>query len=532
MTKTKRFKVTGACIPDKHWMADISGKITEVMHMVRAGDYFVINRPRQYGKTTLLFMLEKELLKTGEFLPLSISFEGIDTLTHKNQPMFISRFLGKLKQELNLMGKQELAAVIDKESTDNLDFYQLDLLLEKLNSINQTIVLMIDEVDKSSNNQLFLDFLAMLRDKYLAKDKGKAHTFHSVILAGVHDVKSLKSKIRPEDEQKFNSPWNIAADFEVDMALNTTEIASMLRQYAENKDNLRIDIPVIADWLFYYTSGYPFLVSYLCKQMDEKILPAQKEGSRELTVEHVREATAGLLKSSNTNFDSLIKNLENNPGLYDFVKSIAVEGESISYHVTDNLVSQAKTYGMIGEDRGICKIHNKIYEQLIHDHMMLKLLREKRADKISHYNIAGNFTRDDGSLDFEAVLVKFAQFMKEQYSEKDRDFLERNGRLVFQAFLKPIINGTGFDFKEAQISEERRLDITVTWGRFRYVMELKIWRGAKAHEKGLLQLVDYLERLNLRKGYLIIFDTGKNLSKIGTRETVTIAGKEIFTVRV
>lgn len=57
---------------------------------------------------------------------------------------------------------------------------------------DKKVILMIDEVDKSSNNQLFLSFLGMLRNKYLLRNAGKDRSFHSVILAGVHDVKSLK----------------------------------------------------------------------------------------------------------------------------------------------------------------------------------------------------------------------------------------------------------------------------------------------------------------------------------------------------
>ena len=60
------------------------------------------------------------------------------------------------------------------------------------------IVLIIDEVDKSSNNQLFIHFLAMLRNKYLESDLFK--TFHAVVLAGVHDVRTLKLKIRSDEE--------------------------------------------------------------------------------------------------------------------------------------------------------------------------------------------------------------------------------------------------------------------------------------------------------------------------------------------
>ena len=75
--------------------------------------------------------------------------------------------------------------------------------------------------------------------------------------------------------------------------------------------------------------------------------------------------------------------------------------------------------------------------------------------------------------------------------------------------MKPIINGSGYDFKEAQISEERRLDVTITFFEHKYVAELKIWRGQTAHEEGLEQLADYLDRLNLTEGYLIIFDHAK-----------------------
>ena len=36
--------------------------------------------------------------------------------------------------------------------------------------------------------------------------------------------------------------------------------------------------------------------------------------------------------------------------------------------------------------------------------------------------------------------------------------------------------------------------------------ELKIWRGDVAHEKGLVQLADYLEKEDLDEGFLLIFD--------------------------
>ena len=119
------------------------------------------------------------------------------------------------------------------------------------------IVLMIDEVDSATNNQVFLDFLAQLRDGYISRDADGIPTFQSVILAGVTDVKHLKSKIRLEDNSRENSPWNIAADFNIDMSLSETGIKGMLDEY-EADHHTGMDTGAIAKSIREYTNGYPF----------------------------------------------------------------------------------------------------------------------------------------------------------------------------------------------------------------------------------------------------------------------------------
>ena len=130
----------------------------------------------------------------------------------------------------------------------------------------------------------------------------------------------------------------------------------------------------------------------------------------------------------------------------------------------------------------------------------------------------------------QAVLLKFQQFMKEQYSKRSIHFLEEQGRLIFLAFLAPILNGQGYSFKEVQTSLEKRLDIIVTYYQHRYILELKQWYGPKAHEKGLKQLVDYLDIHGVSKGYLLIFDNRKKRS--WKKELIHFEKKEIFAVWV
>jgi hypothetical protein len=101
---------------------------------------------------------------------------------------------------------------------------------------------------------------------------------------------------------------------------------------------------------------------------------------------------------------------------------------------------------------------------------------------------------------------------------------------VFLAFLRPILNGAGYDFKEVQVSEEKRLDVVITYYACKYVVELKRWYGPKLHEEGLLQLADYLEIQNLTEGYLVIFDN-KEIKK-WSHDTTIVNGKRIFMVWV
>ena len=71
----KEFNITGLCIPELHYMADMSSKIREIItRFISRGAYFTINRARQYGKTTTLRLLEHAL--KDSYVVIRISFEG------------------------------------------------------------------------------------------------------------------------------------------------------------------------------------------------------------------------------------------------------------------------------------------------------------------------------------------------------------------------------------------------------------------------------------------------------------------------
>lgn len=143
----------------------------------------------------------------------------------------VKNFVRKFSRELRFTtisedAKKQWSDVSDYREEEYEDAFEY--LGEKITQLCQSsekeILLFVDEVDKSLDNQVFLHFLGMLRNKYLFRESGRDYTFKSVILAGVYDVKNLKVKLRPEEERKYNSPWNIAVDFEVDMSFSPREI--------------------------------------------------------------------------------------------------------------------------------------------------------------------------------------------------------------------------------------------------------------------------------------------------------------------
>ena len=86
----KRFNTTGTCYPYKHYMVDLTERVREIRKMVDQGDYFCINRGRQFGKTTTLNTLKDAL--QDDYTVFSISFESIGDETFEKEELLAKAF--------------------------------------------------------------------------------------------------------------------------------------------------------------------------------------------------------------------------------------------------------------------------------------------------------------------------------------------------------------------------------------------------------------------------------------------------------
>lgn len=173
----KKFNDTGLCVRGKHYMVDTDSKIEKVLDLVHLGKYFTINSPRQFGKTTTASFLYKSFLQAEEYLVIRISFEIFGDETFASEASFVEAFLSMIAIRIENQS-DALAQLFTQKSEELKNIKTLGKFLKQFVEQQQKkTVLIIDEVDSASSHQVFLRFLAMLRDNYLFKHEGEMLNF-------------------------------------------------------------------------------------------------------------------------------------------------------------------------------------------------------------------------------------------------------------------------------------------------------------------------------------------------------------------
>jgi hypothetical protein len=518
----REFNDTGLCVPTMHYMADTGDKIDKIFQMVETGKYFTINRGRQYGKTTTIYLLRKRL--PPDYICISITFQYSSDRMFEDEKGFSQELLGSIRDALTVENEEEANLWQNPEIGD---FKQLGRFFTQ-RCKGKKIVLIIDESDEATNNDIFVRFIKMLRDKYLLRNAGDDCTFQSVILAGVYDIRNLKMKMvlqgnytPSQGEQMLNSPWNIAVDFNIDMSLSIPEIASMLSEY-ENDHHTGMDIQAIAKEIRYYTNGYPYLVSRIC-------LLIVRDLESDWTLNGVQEAIKLILWDNSTLFDDLIKKIQSYPDLDMLMRDLTVGNIEVAYNPDNPTIKLGLMFSFLRREGNRVKIHNRIFEIRITDYYIS--LRETNWNERNKLRYVNGIVHD-GIFDMELCLRKFQKHYAEIYTEKDIKFLERDGKLIFLTYLKPFINGVGFYHFESQTSEAGKIDLVVDFMQQQFILEIKLWYGENRHQSAFEQLAGYLRSKNHDKGYLLTFDFRHKSDEQTKTEPqwVEYDGKRIFDV--
>jgi hypothetical protein len=186
------------------------------------------------------------------------------------------------------------------------------------------------------------------------------------------------------------------------------------------------------------------------------------------------------------------------------------------YNTDNEYIDIATMYGFIKNNNGSIAIANRIFESRLYNYF----LSTSEAQNSKIFRTASNNKNqfiNNNHINMDLVMKKFVEYFDEIYGDNIETFDEDEGRRRFLLYLRPIINGTGNYYIEAETRNSRRMDVVVDYSGERFIIELKIWRGNAYNERGEEQLADYLDYFKLKKGYMLSYNFNKT-KEIGIKE--------------
>ena len=300
----------------------------------------------------------------------------------------------------------------------------------------------------------------------------------------------------------------------------------MLQEY-EKDHHTGMNVDEIAILLYQHTSGYPFLVSRLCQIMDEDIaINYDENGLKSVwTRQGFFTAVRMLLAEKNTLFESLSEKLNRYPELNDMLQSLLFTGKAIAYNYYEPAISVATMFGFVKNNHGVLAIANRIFETWLYN-LYLSTSEMQKQQIYSDALLDKNQFIVNGHLNMRQILERFVIHFNDLYGDSDETFIEQEGRKYFLLYLRPIINGTGNYYIEAETREQKRTDVIVDYRGEQYIIEMKIWHGQEYNTRGEKQLAEYLDAYHVNQGYKISFNFNQK-KEIGVHE-ILIDDKKII----
>lgn len=506
----KYFNTAGPCEPEWHYMLPPEPRLPLARPVIKRANYFVVHAPRQTGKTTTLLALARNLTAEGKFAALYFSCEaaataGDDYVAAQDLLLdAIRTWEHTLPPELRPPAPWPTAA----------RGAQLGAALAAwAQACPRPLVLFFDEIDALRGDSL-LGVLRRLRAGYTQRPR---HFPASVGLCGLRDVRDYKVAAGGDPEIRLgtSSPFNIKVQSFRLGDFNEADIRALYAQHTAETGQPFADEAIARAWE--YTAGQPWLVNALAAEVVDQM---QVPLTEPVTAEHIDLAKERLILARATHLDSLLARLHE-PRVRRILGPF-IAGETISPDPTfDDDFSYARDLGLIA-DRLPMRIANPIYREVI--------IRVLGTPTETHVTAEPrSFVLPDGRLDFDRLLREFAEFWQAhgEILTSGESYHEVAPQLVIMAFFHRLVNGGGFIDREYGVGRGR-VDLLIRWPyrdsdgqrlTQRQAVELKVRRKGRPDPlaEGLSQLDDYLCRLHLDEGVLVIFDRRPEAEPIDKR---------------
>jgi len=495
------FNTAGPCQPERHYMLPPERRLGAVRPLIEQAAFFVVHAPRQSGKTTSLQSLAHSLTAEGRYAALHASCKPA-AVAGDDVDRGISAIVRAIDEEARYQLPAELRPPESPEALRSVEAEnRLRVDLTRWSAgCPRPVVLFLDEIDALTDSTL-RNVLDQLHSGYTARP---APFPHALALIGLRDVRDYR--IGPEGHRLgTSSPFNVKLESLRLRDFTAEEVAELYAQHtADTGQRFEGDAVELA---YELTRGQPWLVNALARQAVTHEAPDPRTA---VTGRHVEGAKEALILRRDTHVDSLVERLRE-PRVRRVVEPI-VAGRLPTDEVLDDDIQFTKDLGLVTRGSAGLEIANPIYREIV-PRALASVTEEVLPVARDPYLAA------DGRLLFDDLLEGFADFWRRhaEHFLNRQPYSEAAAQLIFMAYLQRVVNG-GSPAGVASIDREYaigsgRIDLCVRWplasGEVeRFAVELKVWRDREADPlaEGLTQLAGYLERLDLDRGTLILFD--------------------------
>jgi hypothetical protein len=508
------FNTAGPCMEQWHYMLPAAERLPDVPTLVERGMYFMVHAPRQTGKTTTLMALARQLTASGKYAALHFSCEAgevpeDDYVEAQRAVLTAIRMMARV----TLPAELQPPPIWPEESQSQLIFTGLSAWVS---ACPRPLVLFFDEIDALRGKGL-QSVLRQLRAGYSVRPHVAPW---SVALCGLRDVRDYKAASGGDASRLgTSSPFNIKVD---SLRLGEFTAAQVTALYAQHTADT--GQPFTGEALaraFELTCGQPWLVNALAREIVDKMRIAPPAP---ITAEHIEQAKERLILARATHLDSLVARLHEDR-VRRVIEPLLAGGTVSSTHYDDD-AAYVRDLGLIALKPEV-HIANPIYREVIVRVLAARIEGDIRVPP-------RHFIGPDSRLDLAAILRGFAAFWREHGEVLTGALVyhEVAPQLVLMAYLQSIVNGTGFLDREYGVGRGR-IDLQLRWpyqderGQRQWqreAVEIKVWRDKKPDPlaEGLRQLDEYLTRLGLDHGALVIFDRRQATSAAEPAEHIAL----------
>ncbi len=510
----KFFNTAGACVPGKHYMTALD--FSHIKKLIDMERYFILHAPRQTGKTTLMLQFMEALNQEGTYLALYVNVEGAQALRNQVEAInrvIISRFESMAEMLLPKAYQPSQRCFEIRAMEEGLQSFLSRWCME----LSKPLVVFMDEVDALIGDGL-ISVLRQLRSGYTQRPRAFPH---AMCLIGLRDIRDYR--IYSDASKRYiigGSAFNIK---DKSIRLNDFTLEQVKALYAQHTEVTAQKFTHHAlQRIFDLTRGQPWLVNALGRELcfDEQAID-WKQTVHKADVETAAEI---LIVRRDVHLDQLADKLTE-PRVARIIESILV-GEQASETETEYNLNEDKQYlidlGLVRSGERGLEIANPIYREIIP--------RELTAYQQDMLGINPKwYVKPDGRLDIEKVLAAYIKFYKQHHElvTKRKTYTEAAHHLLLMAWLQRIVNGGGRINRE-YAAGLGRLDLCIEFADEQFAFELKLNRK-EALSEGKEQLVDYLNRLSLDQGWLVIFSRKEvtDWEAVGKQKAYSAGGKRI-----